>query len=99
MCCAGINMAQNVLGDLGFLQRELTSMYEDNQSCIAIAKNSMIKSRSNHIKIRYPYSREMILFDEYLKAMFSDARALNSVSPFHLLAHFTKATDFNACGS
>jgi hypothetical protein len=35
-------------------------MYEDNQSFIAIAKNNMIKSRTNHMKIRYHSSREMI---------------------------------------
>ena len=37
---------RNMLGDLGFLQRTPAIIYEDNQSCIAIAKNSLIKSRT-----------------------------------------------------
>ena len=49
-----------MLWDLGFLQRSPTIIYEDNQSCIAIAENSTIKSKTKHIKIRYHFTREMV---------------------------------------
>ena len=45
---------------MDFVQRSPTIIDEDNHSCIAIAKNSMIKSRTKHIKIRYHFTREMI---------------------------------------
>jgi hypothetical protein len=51
---------RNMLWDLRIVQRSLMNIYEDNQSCIAIAENSTIKSKTKHIKIRYHFTREMI---------------------------------------
>ena len=34
--------------------------YEDNQGCIALAKNFMITKRSKHIRIKYHYVRQQV---------------------------------------
>ena len=39
-------------------QKESTIMYEDNQACIALTKNTMTNERSKHIDIKYHFCRE-----------------------------------------
>jgi len=62
-----------MLRDLGFVQLSPTIVYEENQSCIAIAKSSVIKSRTKHIKIRYHCAREVQLVCYSTELMIADA--------------------------
>jgi len=68
------SLLRNMLCDIGFVQCSPMIIYEDNQSRVAIAKNSMIKSRTKHIKIRYHFTREMI------DAIEQDAKVMDSLS-------------------
>ena len=51
---------RRLLSDLGFEQKGPTIIYEDNQSCIALAKNPVHHARTKHIDIRFHYTREKI---------------------------------------
>ena len=35
-------------------------VFEDNRGCLALAKNFVIKKRSNHIRIKYHYARQQV---------------------------------------
>jgi hypothetical protein len=48
------------LKDLGFVQRSGTKIYEDNQGCIAMAKNPVNHERTKHIDIKYHFVRELV---------------------------------------
>jgi len=52
---------RSLLKDLGDEQLEPTTIYEDNQSCIALAKNPVHHARSKHIDIQYHFVREQII--------------------------------------
>jgi len=41
---------------------EVTPIYEDNQACIKLAKNNMVKAQTRHMKIRYHFSRQAVVF-------------------------------------
>ena len=47
------------LSELGYDQRS-TVIFEDNQGCIALAKNPIVKSRVKHVDIKYHFIRDMI---------------------------------------
>ena len=50
---------QSLLSELGFAQG-VTTIYEDNQSCIALAKNPVHHARTKHIDVQYHFSREKV---------------------------------------
>ena len=51
------------LAELGFSQ-DATTIYEDNDSCIAISKNNVSSSNIKHFNIKYHFTRECILNGE-----------------------------------
>ena len=48
------------LKNFGFKQETATKVYEDNQGCIALAKNPVAHERTKHIDIRYHFIREQV---------------------------------------
>jgi hypothetical protein len=51
---------RNLLKELGMSQKEPTTIFVDNKSSIALAKNPVFHDRSKHIDTRYHYIRECI---------------------------------------
>lgn len=51
---------RQILTELGFPQQKPTIMYEDNQGCIALAKNPTNHQRSKHIDVAFHFSREKV---------------------------------------
>ena len=81
-----------LIGDLGFEQKEKTSIKVDNQSALSLAENPEFHTRSKHIDIRYHFIR-----DEEVKGriMFDYIASANNVADV-----FTKALTvpkFNIC--
>ncbi|MCO5573935.1 hypothetical protein L7F22_027713 [Adiantum nelumboides] len=52
---------RRLLGELGFPQQASTTIYSDNQSCLAIAKNPVFHARTKPIEVQYHYIREKLL--------------------------------------
>jgi len=46
--------------DIGFGQKNATTIYQDNQACIALSSNPIYHKRTKHIDIRYHYIREKV---------------------------------------
>ena len=46
--------------ELGNPQGEPTTVMEDNQSCIAMAKNLQCHGKSKHIDIKYHFDRDLV---------------------------------------
>ena len=59
--CQEIIWARSILADLGYEQEGATVLKEDNQSCIALTKESRYHKRSRHIDIKYHFIRETVL--------------------------------------
>jgi hypothetical protein len=55
---------RRLLSDLSFVQTKATVIFEDNQGCIAIAKNPVNHERTKHIDIKYHFVRELIEANE-----------------------------------
>jgi hypothetical protein len=55
---------RRLLGDLGVEQRGPTVIWEDNQGCVALAKNPVHHQRTKHIDIRYHFVRECVASNE-----------------------------------
>lgn len=51
---------RQLMMDIGLPQDAPTLIYEDNQGCIAMAKNHMIQERTKHIDIRHHFLRELV---------------------------------------
>jgi hypothetical protein len=51
---------KQLLFDIGIDQSKPITIYEDNQSCIAMARNPINHSRTKHINIRFHYVREQV---------------------------------------
>jgi len=51
---------RTILKELGFAQNDATTLYEDNQSCIALAKNPIHHARTKHIDIQHHFVREKV---------------------------------------
>ena len=49
-----------LLDGMGFKQDNATTIFEDNQGAIALAKNPTHHSRTKHIDIKYHYVREAV---------------------------------------
>ena len=52
---------RQLLGDLGYPQKKSSTIWCDNQSCIAIARNPVFHARTKHIEIQYHFVREKLL--------------------------------------
>jgi hypothetical protein len=51
---------RRLLEDLNFVQKEPTTIFEDNQGTIALTKNQVRSSRSKHIDIAYNFVYEKV---------------------------------------
>jgi hypothetical protein len=51
---------RQLLEELGYPQVSATKIFEDNQGCIALARNPVLHKRTKHIEIRYHFIRERI---------------------------------------
>jgi hypothetical protein len=51
---------RKLLNDFDVASEEPTVIYEDNQGCIAMAKNPVNHERTKHIDIRYNFVRERV---------------------------------------
>ena len=49
-----------LLDELGYLPNCATTLFEDNQSAIALAKNPINHARSKHIDIQHHFIREKV---------------------------------------
>ena len=61
--CAAVHEVtylRRLLGGLGYPQMQPVTIYEDNQSCIALSVNPMQHQRTKHIDIRYHFTRERV---------------------------------------
>ncbi len=51
---------RHILDSMGVKQLEPTMIFEDNQACIALIKNSLANARSKRIDIKYHFNREKV---------------------------------------
>ncbi len=51
---------RQLLDSMGVKQLEPTMIFEDNQECIALSKNSLVNARYKHIDIKYHFNREKV---------------------------------------
>ena len=51
---------RRLLAGIGFVQEEATTLDEDNQGTIALAKNPYNHIRTKHIEIKYHFVREVV---------------------------------------
>ena len=61
LCIQEIMWLRSLLGELGFIQDEATTVYEDNRACIALAESEQVNSKSKHINIRLHFIKELIV--------------------------------------
>ena len=69
MCARTLVWLRQLLSCLGFPPTGPTTIYEDNQSCIAIAKNPQINEKTAHIQVKYHYIREK-MDDDSIKLVY-----------------------------
>ncbi|KAG6418439.1 hypothetical protein SASPL_120643 [Salvia splendens] len=55
---------RSLLAELGWSQKEPTTIFVDNKSAIALSKNPVFHNRSKHIDIRFHYIRECVANQE-----------------------------------
>ena len=55
---------RSILAEIGFEQKGATTVFEDNNACIAIGSNLENKERSKHIEIMHHFVREKIASGE-----------------------------------
>ena len=61
--CAAVREAvylRGLLQEMGLAQVEPTTLFEDNQPCIQIAKNPVTSSRTRHVALRFNFVREKL---------------------------------------
>jgi hypothetical protein len=51
---------RQLLSEFGYQQSKSTTIFEDNQGCIALARNPVLHKRTKHIEIKYHFIRERI---------------------------------------
>lgn len=59
-CTQEIVWLRMLLNEIGITQDQPTLVYEDNQSCIALANNPVYHKRTKHVDIKYHYTREKV---------------------------------------
>ncbi|XP_056687110.1 secreted RxLR effector protein 161-like [Spinacia oleracea] len=60
--CAAANQTiwlRRILGEMGEVQKQPTTIFCDSKSAIAIAKNPVLHGKTKHIKIKYHFVREV----------------------------------------
>ena len=65
--CAAVQEAihlREFMSNIGYPQKEATTIFEDNQGCIALSGNPIFHKRTKHIDIRYHFIRERIVSKE-----------------------------------
>ena len=73
------------------MQGTATIIYEDNQSCIALAKNPIHHARSKHIDIQYHFIREKVELGEIeLKYMATEDMIADALTKPLLAPKFAK---------
>ena len=55
-----VSWLRKFLVNFGLDQNKATVIFEDNQGCIALAKNPVSHERTKHIDIRYHFIRELV---------------------------------------
>ena len=50
-----------LLKSVGFTQEEPTTLYEDNNGCIALSKDARYHSKMKHIDIKYHFNRDVVV--------------------------------------
>ena len=58
--CQEVIWLRRILKNFSCAQKDSTIVFEDNQGCIALAKNPVAHDRTKHIDIRYHFIREMM---------------------------------------
>ena len=85
--------SRNLLTEIGFDAPGPTTVYEDNQSCIAYAKDSRFHNRAKHIDIRYHFVREAVASNvvslSYLSTDKMVADILTKALSFPVFSRFT----------
>ena len=51
---------RKLLSDIFDLQLDATCIHCDNHSCVKFSENPVFHDKSNHIKIKYRYIRDMV---------------------------------------
>jgi hypothetical protein len=51
---------RGLLQEMGIAQQSATTIYEDNQPCIALMHNPMTSSRTKHVALRFHFVREKL---------------------------------------
>jgi hypothetical protein len=59
-CIQEVVFLRRLLQDLNEPQLKATAIYEDNEGCIALAKNPVHHKRSKHIDVKYHFTREKV---------------------------------------
>ena len=55
-----IKYLRYLLNELNVKQTKPTTIYEDNEACIAMAQNKMVTGRTKHIELKQHYVREQV---------------------------------------
>lgn len=87
--------------ELGWAQDKPTLLLEDNQSCIAVAKNPVQQGRIRHVNIKFHYVRECVVAGETLVSYVPTAdnvadmftKALGENTFMHLRPHLVSDVD------
>ena len=51
---------RRLLADMGYLQKDATTLWEDNRACICLSENPYSHARSKHIDVRYYWIRQHV---------------------------------------
>jgi hypothetical protein len=59
-CVQEVLWTRAMLTDMGALQRNATTIWEDNQGAIALAQNAGYHARTKHVDVRHHFIRENV---------------------------------------
>jgi hypothetical protein len=60
VCCVEVLYLRSILRGFGYVQREPTTVWEDNASAIAMSNNPINPDKSRHIDTRFHFLRDMV---------------------------------------
>ena len=58
--CTIVSAHRNLLEEIGMAQASPTTVWEDNQACIAMTKSVLCGSKTRHIKLDHHYIRQQV---------------------------------------
>jgi hypothetical protein len=92
LCSATKEVAwlRGLLEFIGFAEPAATTVYQDNQSTIALAENGRVSRRSKHIEVRFHFTRDKIM-DGTIKLAYCPTNEM-------IADAMTKALSQNVCG-